>query len=371
MFTTFFIYVSHQLTRFAKMHTLATVGVIFFLGAVFLTTIVMFNHMAGPKEVAGAEQRDNLFRVGMYLLAYINFIITFVMLRDLVGFFDRFFQASKYAERLYSAPAAYILLALPVIAIFFGYLVVALGPAVKKIEISSTKLPTEFEGLRIVHLTDIHVGATMPKKYLEKVVTKTNQLGADIVVLTGDILDNFPEFYPEDLKVLGQLKASKGIFVVHGNHEYYWNFESNRKAFQELGFTLLENEVTALNQGTAQLQIAGVTDPAAAQFNLERPDLKKIEAQYQNHSFKILLAHQPFIAPEAAKIGTDLQLSGHTHGGQFFPWNFLIVFFQKYIKGHYQIDNMQLYVNQGTGYWGPSLRLGTYSEITEIILRKN
>ena len=90
----------------------------------------------------------------------------------------------------------------------------------------------------------------------------------------------------------------------------------------------------------------------------------------QDGSFKILLAHQPFIADEASHYGFHLQLSGHTHGGQFFQWNFLIGFFQKYAKGLYRLKSMQLYVNQGTGYWGPSLRLGTYCELTQIVLRK-
>lgn len=370
IFSIVFIYVSHQVTRFAKLQTYVSVSIVLLLGLIFLGTLVLFNHLAAPKQMESHEHQDSLVNIGMTLLAYINFIVTFVILRDIFGFLDRLFLKSRYADSLYGATGSYVMLILPVLAIMLGYLIVFAGPNHKKVEIKSAQLPEKLDGLRIVHLTDIHIGATLPSSLLQKIVEKSNALNPDIVVLTGDILDHFPEPYSEDLKTLGKLNATHGVYYVLGNHEYYWSYQSSHQAFKNLGFRVLENDVHDLEVSGHLLQIAGLTDPAAARFNQELPDLAKIAEKYKPESFKIMLAHQPFVAPQVSKIGTHVQFSGHTHGGQFFPWNYLIVFFQKYVKGLYQIDDMQLYVNQGTGYWGPSLRLGTYSEITEIFLRK-
>lgn len=370
IFSIVFIYVSHQITRFAKLHTITNFAIILFLGAVFLGTLILFNQLAAPKDPADAGASDLTVNVGMTLLAYINFIVSFVLLRDIVGFIDRAFLNSRYSDVLYGNTSSYLLLLLPVVAIVLGNLVVIAGPKLVKIELASRELPAQLDGLRIVHLTDIHIGPNVSSRTVEKIVEKSNSLNPDLVFLTGDILDAFPDKYEKDLKTLSSLKAKHGVFYVYGNHEYYWNFKLSQSAFQKMDFHILENSVYGLNIQGANLQIAGITDPAAARFNEEAPNLSKIAELYQPDAFKILLAHQPFIAPRVSQIGTHLQFSGHTHGGQFFPWNFLIVFFQKYIKGLYEVGEMQLYVNQGTGYWGPSLRLGTYSEITEIILRK-
>jgi hypothetical protein len=142
------------------------------------------------------------------------------------------------------------------------------------------------------------------------------------------------------------------------------------KAFRNLDFHLLLNETENISVKGSTLQIAGVPDPAAKMTSMEGPNFEKLKGQFRDGSFKLLLSHQPNLAPLAAETGFQAQLSGHTHGGQFFPWNFLIGLFQRYAKGLYNIEGLKLYVNQGTGYWGPSLRLGTYCELAEITLRK-
>jgi predicted MPP superfamily phosphohydrolase len=209
----------------------------------------------------------------------------------------------------------------------------------------------------------------LPLQFVEKLVQLTHEVKADLVVYTGDILDGSAVRHLNELELLRSVPAPLGNFYVTGNHEYYWQGDQALAAFRSIKFNVLMNEVVNIKRGNDLLQIAGTPDPAAKGFGLEGPNFEKVKHDFEANSFKILLAHQPFQAPQANAIGVDLQLSGHTHGGQFFPWNFLIGFFQKYPKGLYTVGNLSLYVNQGTGYWGPSLRMGTYCEVTEITLR--
>jgi predicted MPP superfamily phosphohydrolase len=170
------------------------------------------------------------------------------------------------------------------------------------------------------------------------------------------------------LEPLRKISPRYGKFYVPGNHEYYWAGEAWIRAFQELGFQVLPNKHAVVPVGDARLVLAGVTDPAAADAGGEAPDLSKALTG-ANGFPRILLAHRPDFAEPAEKAGFQLQLSGHTHGGQFFPWILIIGLFHRYAQGLHRVGKMWLYVSRGTGYWGPPVRLGARPEVAILVLR--
>lgn len=373
LFVGIFFYVSHQLLRFTGLGLGPVLGVLLFLGVIFALVLAMPLYLMQQSKKEHKPWHDSLLTASHFALAYINFLGTLVILRDIFSFISVYLISYPIAwmqtENLYGPSALGLMLVLPFIFILIGTVVVRVGPRLTRVEVKSAKLPRAFDGLRILHITDLHIGSSLPLRFVEKLVKLTHEVKADIVVYTGDILDGNAVRHLAELELLRSVPAPLGNFYVTGNHEYYWQGEQALAAFRSIQFHVLTNEVFAIERGSDRLEIAGTPDPAAKGFGLEGPDFDKVKKAFTPGSFKILLAHQPFQAPFAEAIGVDLQLSGHTHGGQFFPWNFLIGFFQKYPKGFYKIGNLSLYVNQGTGYWGPSLRMGTYCEITEIILK--
>lgn len=188
--------------------------------------------------------------------------------------------------------------------------------------------------------------------------------------MTGDIGDANPEDHEGELAELAKLKSKFGIYYVPGNHEYYWNVHAWVAAFEKLGFKVLinRNEILSIEQG--KVMIAGVPDAsagAAVPGHLCSPKQAIITtAGDDDRTYKILLSHQPQVAEAAALAGFDLQLSGHTHGGQFFPFNWIVNFVHRYPRGLHRVKQMHLYVLQGTGFWGPPVRLGASSEISLI-----
>lgn len=364
-----FIYISHQLTRFTDLAWHWQTLIVSFLAFLFSMVIGTFLYLFRERTVEHSPWKDRLLNSSLTVMAYINFLVSLVILRDLFAFAEHLLPLPAFAP-LYSSQATMTLMGLPIVLMALGNAVVQWGPRYKKVSVHFPELPADFEGLRILHLTDLHIGASLPSSFVKKLVARIQDLKPDLIVLTGDILDGFIEKHQDDMTTLGQINAPHGVHYVPGNHEYYWDGRKSIEAFRRLGFNVLINQVTSIRKSSSHLQIAGVPDPAAGQFQLEGPDFPRLAAQFQPDSFKVLLSHQPSLARKSEKLGVHLQLSGHTHGGQFFPWNWLIVFFEKYAKGLYRLGNMQLYVNQGTGYWGPQLRLGTYCELTEIILRK-
>ncbi|WP_374029623.1 metallophosphoesterase [Bdellovibrio bacteriovorus] len=365
-----FIYVSHQLTRFTDLTWMGTSAIVAFLAMLFSMVIGTFLFFWKEKNLDHKPWRDFFLNGSLMVMAYINFLVSFVILRDVFAFAENMIATKPLIENLYSSQATAALLTLPVALLVLGNIVVQAGPRLKKVTLAFKNLPTDLEGLRIVHITDLHISPSLPVSFVSKLVGRVREMNPDVIVFTGDILDSFSEKHQEEFKILGGLQAKHGIYYVPGNHEYYWDVNRGLQSFRDMGFKVLLNETAEIHKGSASLQIAGIPDPAAGHFGQPGPDFKAVQSQLKPDSFKILLSHQPSLAKHSEKIGIDLQLSGHTHGGQFFPWNWLIVFFEKYAKGLYRIGNLQLYVNQGTGYWGPRLRLGTYCELTEIVLRK-
>ncbi|MBU1168305.1 MAG: metallophosphoesterase [Proteobacteria bacterium] len=243
-------------------------------------------------------------------------------------------------------------------------------PGVKEVIIPVKHLHPDLDGFSLVQITDIHMGSTIKKNFLEEVVQKVNALSPSVVALTGDLADGFVKDLGNEVLPLGNLKSVYGNYFVTGNHEYYFNAEQWVEKVGQLGFTVLNNTHRLIQAGDGRVLVAGVTDIRAEQFiPAHRSDpAKAIENAPFSH-IKILLAHQPKSVYDAAKAGFDVQLSGHTHGGQLFPWNFIVGLDQPFLAGPYIHKNVFLYVSRGTGYWGPPMRLGSPSEITRIILK--
>jgi predicted MPP superfamily phosphohydrolase len=372
LFFAVFMYVTHQMVRYADLSGSQTIFIIAFLGILFGIVISMPLFFWSRSEARSEPKpwHDPYFSAAHFSMAYISFLLTFIILRDIAGFILNYTNPEFVGSQLYGTEATGLLLVIPLILLLLGTLVVRLGVKVIKVEIPFKNLPDGLNGLRLLHITDLHVAPGLPVQFVQKLVDKSNSLKADMVIFTGDILDDHASRHLPEFDILKKIQSKLGTYYVPGNHEYYWNIESSLAAFRAIGYHVLLNQTETLQVNGSSLQISGIADPAARQFGHEAANLDKLVSEQKSEAFKIFLAHQPAIADKACDKGFDLQLSGHTHGGQFFPWNFLIVFFQRYPKGLYRLKNMRLYVNQGTGYWGPSLRLGTFCELTEITLKK-
>ncbi len=245
------------------------------------------------------------------------------------------------------------------------------GPKVIEVFVPLDNRRAELTELKIVQISDLHVGPLIRHDYVAKVVQKVNELTPDIVVLTGDVADGDASVLTAQLQPLTKIKASLGKFYVTGNHEYYWGAEEWIKSMRYLGFIPLINGNCIVNFNHVKILIAGVTDISGGQFlALHSPEVERAIFSHEATDFKILLSHSPRVISQASQVGCDLQLSGHTHAGQFFPFNLLVPLAHKYHRGLNCQGKTWLYINSGTGSWGPVNRFGVHSEIT-IIRFKN
>jgi predicted MPP superfamily phosphohydrolase len=267
-------------------------------------------------------------------------------------------------------------IALPVITIttlstvIVGIIYTLTGPTVKIVEIPLKKLPYAFDGFKIVQISDLHVGTIIKHSYVKRVADMVNNLEPNIVAMTGDFIDGHVSSLKDDVTPLADIRSSHGSFFVTGNHEYYWGAEAWIREFTNLGIRVLNNEHVTIQQNDAEIILAGVTDHSTIiNATQNQSDPNKALSGSPDNLVKILLAHQPITYIEAHKSGVDLQLSGHTHAGQYFPFTMFIRFFHSYYQGLNNHQNMWIYINKGTGYWGPPLRVGAPAEITLIILR--
>ena len=238
-------------------------------------------------------------------------------------------------------------------------------PAIVEVNVPIKNLPEKFNGFTIVQLTDIHVSSTIKRPFVQTITDMVNELKPDVIALTGDLVDGSVPGLADDVAPLADLKAAHGKYFVTGNHDYYSGAGPWLDKVAELGFTTLLNEHRLIDIDGHHLLLAGVTDFAGGQFGpRHKTDPHKAIAGAPENIAKILLAHQPKSIFEAARAGFDYVITGHTHGGQYFPYHFLAALTQPYISGLHLHDNTYIYVSRGTGYWGPQIRLGARSEIT-------
>jgi predicted MPP superfamily phosphohydrolase len=238
-------------------------------------------------------------------------------------------------------------------------------------KIAIPNLPPEFQGLKIAQISDLHVGPTIKAEYARTIVDQVNALRPDLIFFTGDMVDGSVDRLSKDVEPLRHLKSRYGTYFVTGNHEYYSGALQWIEKVRELGMIHLENEHSILKIGEASLAIAGVTDLMAHHtIKTHKTNPEKAMKGIPDDMPSIMLAHQPGTAELTEGLAIDLMVCGHTHGGQFMPFNLAVARAHKYYAGLYRHGKMQVYVNRGTGYWGPPLRLGIPSEITLIRLEQ-
>jgi uncharacterized protein len=250
----------------------------------------------------------------------------------------------------------------------------ATGPAeVSEVPVKLERLPPALSGLTIAQISDLHVGPTIRERDVARVVDQVNALHPDVVAVTGDLVDGTVRELGRAVGHLSRLRSRHGVYFVTGNHEYYSGVESWIAELRRLGVRVLRNERVVLGDAGASLDLAGVDDwSARGHGDGHGMDLGRALAGRDPDRSLVLLAHQPRGVGEAVRAGVELQLSGHTHGGQIVPFNLLVGAVYPYLKGlyrHAEGDRAgHVFVSRGTGYWGPPLRLGSPPEIAKIVL---
>lgn len=337
--------------------SLATLPIYFYLGLRLSSHWSHWAILGGLYLAIMSFPFRKLFKFQLHLsytaMGFMSFLLLFTFLRDVI------FLTSQH---LYSPV---LVIGFTFISLSLGFFNAARGPRIRKIIIPSDQLPDELNGFKIVQISDLHIGPTIGSRYVEKVVRMVNMLEPDLIALTGDIGDGPVKKYRNDISPLGFLKSKHGSFFVTGNHEYYWNANEWLSVMNNLGIINLINRGKIIDHHHKKILVAGVPDPVSRLL----PDLTGM--QETSAHYKILLSHRPGIAHQASISGYDLQLSGHTHGGQFFPWTIVVKIVHKMSKGLHRVNSMWLYVSTGTGSWGPLIRLGTNPEITLLTLTQS
>ena len=256
-------------------------------------------------------------------------------------------------------------------ATVYGFYSARKGPFIIKHDIYIKNLPEAYENFSIAQISDLHVGPTIKRPYVEDVLEKISHLNPDFIAVTGDLVDGSVKYLKSELQPLKDMTPPYGTFFVTGNHEYYSGVDQWLDETDRLGMKNLINTNEIISKSGDEIAIAGITDLNAHQINLShRSDPELALASLPKDIIKIVLAHQPNSIHAVHKVGADLQLSGHTHGGQFWPFTYPVKLASTYIAGYYDHFGTQIYVNRGTGYWGPPLRIGVPAEITLIRLKK-
>ena len=234
------------------------------------------------------------------------------------------------------------------------------GVQIKELEVKLRGLPRELAGFRLVQISDVHVGPLLRKDWVAHVVAQIRALSPDLVAITGDLVDGRVHELREHVAPLARIEARRGVYFVTGNHEYYSGVEEWYAHLPTLGVRPLRNERVEVAPG---LELAGIEDPTG------EPDLTSALQGRDPASALVLLAHQPRQFPEAARHGVPLTLSGHTHGGQIWPFSWVVALAQPYLAGLHRRGDSQLYVSRGTGFWGPPMRVFAPAEITLLKLQ--
>jgi predicted MPP superfamily phosphohydrolase len=310
--------------------------------------------------------------IGLIAMGLFSSLFVLTALRDIglggLALVDRVVPGSVplAAFALRSAQAVPIVAA---VITLWGFVNARRTAGIVRIDVPVVDLPSALHGFTMAQISDVHVGPTIKRPYLEAIVEAVNALGADLVAVTGDLVDGSVRDLAEHVAPLAGLRSREGTFFVTGNHEYYSGAAAWVAELRRIGVTALMNEHVVVRRGEASIVIAGVTDYSAGHFDpAQASDPRAALAGSPQAAVRVLLAHQPRSAEAAEAAGFDLQLSGHTHGGQFLPWNFLVRLQQPFTAGLKRWRRMWVYTSRGTGYWGPPKRFGAPSEITLLRL---
>jgi predicted MPP superfamily phosphohydrolase len=245
------------------------------------------------------------------------------------------------------------------------------SPVVRRVPVTLSGLDPALDGLRIVTFSDGHLSATYGGRRFERVVELVNEQRPDVVAIVGDLVDGDVPELREEVAPLADLVSAQGVFFVTGNHEYFVDTRAWLRHLPTLGVDVLRNERVPIRRGSASFDLAGIDDRTAAWSGLpgHGADLDAALDGRDDATPVVLLAHQPYMVGQARAAGVGLQLSGHTHGGQLWPFDYAISLDQPAVEGLSRHGDTQLYVTAGAGYWGPPMRIGARPEVTVVELR--
>jgi uncharacterized protein len=266
------------------------------------------------------------------------------------------------------------MLAIAVVVLVLGYLG-ARKLVVRRVDVEVPGLAKEFDGLRIVQLSDLHIGPHTNRRFLRRVVDEARALEPDLIAVTGDLVDDRAEDVAAYARALGPLDAPLGTYMIPGNHDVYAGWEEVEQSLRAANLgTVLVNDVHLLHRGSATIALVGTGDPAGRSHGSSRaaPDVERALARVPDSATVIAFAHNPALWPSLAARGVALTLSGHTHWGQFalpkLGWSLASPFLEHAMGAHVERDSL-LYISPGTGYWGIPFRLGASPEVTLVTLR--
>lgn len=349
------------------------------LGGVLLVSALLV-----PRGLMGRGAKRNPWSTatvwtGLLCMGLFSSLLVLTLLRDVLLLGAWTLQALGWVVHLdtlrHASAQAVPLLAL--LMTVLGFWNARRTAAVVRVDVPIVQLPAALHGFTMAQISDIHVGPTIKTHYLQRIVDRVNSLNAHMVAITGDLVDGSVKELGQHIAPLARLQSTHGTFFVTGNHEYYSGAHGWIDALRALGVQVLMNEHVVIHHShdtqdpeRAMVVVAGVADYSAHHFDeSHRSDPHAALHQAPEQAlFKLLLAHQPRSAAAAEQAGFDLQLSGHTHGGQFWPWGYFVRFQQPFTAGLHKLGALWVYTSRGTGYWGPPKRFGAPSEITLLRL---
>jgi predicted MPP superfamily phosphohydrolase len=345
----------------------AAVALVLIAASAVLLPLGLAAHRMPREPVA-----DRLAFAGLLAAGAFSSLLVLTLLRDVLLFAANLLPAAVLPTASLSSLRSVSAAAVPLLAGVFtavGLFNARRRASVRRVDVPIAGLPDGLRNFTIVQVSDLHVGPTIKRRYVDRIVDAVNELRPDMIAVTGDLVDGSVEELGTHIEPLQRMTARYGSYFVTGNHEYYSGVHPWIVEFRRLGLRVLLNEHVVLEHKGERVVIAGVTDHSGHHFDpAHSSDPHRSVAGAPENAIRVLLAHQPRSAFAAERAGFHLQLSGHTHGGQFLPWNFFVRLQQPFTAGLHRLGALWVYVSRGTGYWGPPKRLGAPSEITHLRL---
>ncbi|TMH22849.1 MAG: metallophosphoesterase [Betaproteobacteria bacterium] len=316
---------------------------------------------------------DRLAWAGLLAIGSLSSLLVLTLIRDVVLLVGHAVSGWLFEGDLLQQFKSSSAVAVPLLAGLFtlvGLINARRRAKVRSVNVPIVDLPAPLHGFTIAQISDVHIGPTIKREYVAAIVDAVNQLDADMIAVTGDLVDGSVKQLSVHTQPLSRLSARHGAFFVTGNHEYYSGVSGWVAELRRLGLCVLMNEHVVLRHKGGVVVVAGVTDYSAHHYDRAQQSdpAAAIAGAPTDAAVKLLLAHQPRSAFAAEPAGFHLQLSGHTHGGQFWPWTFFVRLQQPFTAGLRRLGSLWVYTSRGTGYWGPPQRLGAPSEITHLRL---
>ena len=371
-----FIYVGWKLAESFGTAVTVVIMLVLFGGMLFYRK---FHAMKNPRL------RHIMVNIVHMEMGFLSFLLTWIVARDLI-FIPIGYWKPEFTELAYSRSGTFLILGLSLVTLLAGVFIARAGPWIVRVKVPIRDLPPDLEGFTIAQLSDVHISPTTYAEKIESIVRKTLDAKPDVITLTGDIGDGPVSEVQDSIDQLAKLTTIPTYYVT-GNHEYYWNGPEWIAAMKAAGLKTILNSYAVEKKGSSRVTIIGTPDPTAKMLGADQgPNVvlamrtpfseadrlapSVVQAPGVRNEVRVLLAHQPGISNEAKAAGIDLQLSGHTHAGQFFPWTLVVKRVHEFSRGLGRTGSTWVYVNPGTGSWGPQVRLGTWTEITLLTLTR-